>query len=240
MKTLALRLALFLCLLGAVLVFSQPRVARRALGISRQLAVPFLVKKEEYALPSASVWKVSEPSIAGASAGSISGAGSLDAAPVAAPAVASRSVAPPLADATDKATSSIAVRQGVVDTSAFLATLPSLGELRALTDESAHQTPKLILAAGAQIGSLIERANAESALRPKALQTLVACAEDSRVAVVVRALCLSGATRYSLQWRVFVALADVQADDEIRSLAASDVASTAATDFSGPAGGSNK
>ena len=69
--------------------------------------------------------------------------------------------------------------------------LPTLSDLRSLSDAEVHDTPKPIIQAGLQLGRIAELLQANPRLGLRAVQFYSKCASDENFPSSVRALCFS-------------------------------------------------
>ncbi len=70
-------------------------------------------------------------------------------------------------------------------------TLPTTAQLRALSAEEVHRTPKLLVRAAVEIGDLGDAIEKNPALAPQGLAFYEKCAKRAELATAVRATCLA-------------------------------------------------
>jgi hypothetical protein len=100
-----------------------------------------------------------------------------------------------------------------------LKTLPEFQQMQDLSEEEIHHTPEMLLAAGENIGDLLQVAQAQKSLQPLALQFLVECAQAKHVAVAVRAVCLSRSLQMGRLWQLPVNVEPSRLNAEVSRLA---------------------
>ncbi len=75
------------------------------------------------------------------------------------------------------------------------ASIPTVRELRSLTEEEVHTTPKALIKAGAVIGDLAQAMKDDASLIPQGIEFYKSCAFEGDYPTPVRALCYSRARR---------------------------------------------
>ena len=96
--------------------------------------------------------------------------------------------------------------------------LPTLDDLKDLTADEVHHTPRIISEGGALIGELIDRAEKDPARREETVKFLKSCAEEEGVAPQLRAVCWNKTLNQISEWNVFIPISDANVPEEIKSL----------------------
>jgi hypothetical protein len=81
------------------------------------------------------------------------------------------------------------VFQHLADT--ILNGLPTTEDLQALPTEETHRTPKPLIAAGEEVGEIVEAIQKNPALAPQGIDFYQKCARKAELATSARALCLA-------------------------------------------------
>lgn len=96
--------------------------------------------------------------------------------------------------------------------------LPTMNDLKALSEEEVHHTPQIILEGGRIIGQMIERADNNPELREETVKTLQACAESDEIATAIRAVCWKNTLNSIEKWKVFVPVSQSQIPERVIEL----------------------
>lgn len=88
----------------------------------------------------------------------------------------------------------------------YLKQLPTIADLQNLTDEDLHYTPEVIREGGELIGRIHQEAADDPSKRQDALVFFKQCAEDTGVAVPIRAVCLNKVYKLMPEWKIPVTL----------------------------------
>lgn len=97
--------------------------------------------------------------------------------------------------------------------------LPTMGELKNLSEEEVHHTPAMIREGGAILGKIHAEAEENPERRPDTLAFFKECAEDEEVVTSLRAVCWNKVMTLIPQWQIFLPIADAKVSDEVKNLA---------------------
>ncbi len=97
--------------------------------------------------------------------------------------------------------------------------LPTMGELKNLSEEEAHHTPVVIREGGAILGKIHAEANENPERRPDTLAFFKDCAEDEEVVTALRAVCWNKVMTLIPEWQIFLSISDAKVSDEVKNLA---------------------
>ena len=97
--------------------------------------------------------------------------------------------------------------------------LPTMGELKNLSEEEVHHTPAMIREGGAILGKIHTEAEENPERRPDTLEFFKECAEDEDVVTSLRAVCWNKVMTLIPQWQIFLPIADAKVSDEVKNLA---------------------
>lgn len=97
--------------------------------------------------------------------------------------------------------------------------LPTMGELKNLSEEEVHHTPALIREGGAILGKIHAAAETNPERRPDTLIFFKECAEDEEVATSLRAVCWNKVMTLIPEWQIFLSISDAKVSDEVKNLA---------------------
>lgn len=100
-----------------------------------------------------------------------------------------------------------------------LNSLPTLEDLKALTNEDVHHTPEIIKNGAETVGRVHSEAEADSTKRKSALQFFKSCAEDDMIATAIRAVCLKKIYTLIPKWGIPVILSENKISKEVSDLA---------------------
>lgn len=96
--------------------------------------------------------------------------------------------------------------------------LPTLEDLRLLSEEEVHHTPQAILDGGRVIAQLIEKAENEPVLREHTVNLLLECAEAENIAASIRAVCWKNTISSIEKWKVFVPISNAKISPRVQEL----------------------
>ncbi len=101
----------------------------------------------------------------------------------------------------------------------YFKALPTMDDLKNLTEEEVHHTPEIIKNGGELIGRIHDEAENDPAKRSDAMNFFKRCAEDHQIAVVMRAVCLNKVYKLIPVWKIPVPLSEANISDEVSDLA---------------------
>ena len=96
--------------------------------------------------------------------------------------------------------------------------LPTVDDLRHLSEEETHHTPAAIREGGKVIARLIEKAENNPELREKAVHVLHDCAKSETIATSIRAVCWKNTVTYIGKWKVFVPVSQTKLPPRVLEL----------------------
>ncbi|HLT21889.1 MAG TPA: hypothetical protein VKZ84_00530 [Bacteriovoracaceae bacterium] len=99
-----------------------------------------------------------------------------------------------------------------------LKSLPTIDDLKNLTEEEVHHTPEIIKDGGELVGVIYDEAQKDPTKRVDAMNFFRKCAEDEKVAVPIRAVCLNRVYKLIPEWEAPVPLIDSKISDEVLDL----------------------
>lgn len=118
-------------------------------------------------------------------------------------------------------------KEEILDQSAFqdlldqeFKSLPTIDDLKNLTEEEVHFTPEAVKDAGGVIGLIQNEAENDPAKRASAMNFFKRCAEDQELVPAIRAVCLNKTLKLIPVWKIPVPLSDELISQEISDLAA--------------------
>jgi hypothetical protein len=82
------------------------------------------------------------------------------------------------------------------------ASLPRTTDLRRLSSDEAHVTPKALVDAATGLGELLEAGETSSQKRPLVMEFLQRCTSDFELSTALRAVCLSRSIQLVKSWKV--------------------------------------
>ncbi len=97
--------------------------------------------------------------------------------------------------------------------------LPTIDDLKNLTEEEVHFTPEAVKEAGGVIGRIQDEAENDSSKRIPAMNFFKNCAEDQELVPAVRAVCLNKTLKLIPIWQIPMPLSDELISHEISDLA---------------------
>lgn len=100
-----------------------------------------------------------------------------------------------------------------------LDSLPSNNDLRDLTSDEVHHTPKVVKDGGVAIGEAISRATEDTTLREPTLHFLLQCAEKDGTVPALRAVCWNQLLNKIPAWNIFIPISDAKVSEDIKNLA---------------------
>ena len=101
----------------------------------------------------------------------------------------------------------------------YLKELPTMGELKNLSEEEVHHTPAMIKEGGAILGKIHAEAEKNPERREDTLNFFKECAEDEDVVTTLRAVCWNKVMTLVSEWQIFLPLSDANVSEEVKSLA---------------------
>ena len=101
----------------------------------------------------------------------------------------------------------------------YLKELPTMGELKNLSEEEVHHTPTMIKDGGAILGKIHAAAEKNPERREDTLKFFKECAEDEEVVTALRAVCWNKVMTLIPEWQIFLSISDAQVSEEVKSLA---------------------
>ncbi|MFA5584334.1 MAG: hypothetical protein WDA09_08975 [Bacteriovoracaceae bacterium] len=100
-----------------------------------------------------------------------------------------------------------------------LKSLPTIDDLKNLTEEEVHHTPEIIKEGGELVGTIFDEAQKDPTKRMSAMNFFKKCAEDDQVAIPIRAVCLNRVYKLIPEWEIPVPMSDSKIPDEVLDLA---------------------
>jgi hypothetical protein len=97
--------------------------------------------------------------------------------------------------------------------------LVTMDELKELDSKDVHETPDLILDAGAALGELQEKAQRDPSRRQRTVEFFSSCAQSEDIATAVRAVCWNKVVTLIPEWDLFFPLSEAKIPEEIQLLA---------------------
>lgn len=97
--------------------------------------------------------------------------------------------------------------------------LPTVDEIRKLTEEEVHHSPVAVKEGGLLIGELHEAAQKDPARREDTLKFFKGCAENSELLPAIRAVCWKKTLSQIVEWKIFLPVADAEVPEDIKDLA---------------------
>lgn len=108
--------------------------------------------------------------------------------------------------------------KAVTQETQILDELPTVDDLRNLSEEETHHTPAAIREGGKVIARLIEKAENNPELREKAIHVLHDCAKSETIATSIRAVCWKNTVTYIGKWKVFVPVSQTKLPPRVLEL----------------------
>lgn len=108
--------------------------------------------------------------------------------------------------------------KAVTQDTQILDELPTVDDLRHLSEEETHHTPVAIREGGKIIAKLIEKAENNPEIREKAVHVLHDCAKSETIATSIRAVCWKNTVTYIGKWKVFVPVSQTKLPPRVLEL----------------------